>query len=168
MTCKTTDIVAALSEMNGLKIKQMIARLGELFPDASVEQIDRAFEIAAEEAREEARQADAELEWIEKIMPIFDGLPKGIALEDAAKIKAKQGDLLAKRVLAQLNEPARRLEGALWEAACEADKRWRKTGDGSYFWTGEGKMPDYNQMIEQFQINHPTEARRIEAAIEEA
>jgi hypothetical protein len=84
VTYKTTNIVAALSDMKGMKLEEMLARTAELFPDAGLEQMHHAFEIAADDAREEARKMEAESKWLDSVAPVFDGLPKGTTLEEAA------------------------------------------------------------------------------------
>jgi hypothetical protein len=163
---KINDIVAALLQMKGMNVEQMLARLRLLFPDAGLEEVDRAFEIAAEEMRERAKAAAAEREWMESVAPLFDGLEEGTTLEEAAAIKAMQGDPFAARVLVAFASPRYRLNSALCEAAMKADaKNWRQDEKEVWHWLGEGDMPDEGAMIERFQLNHPAEARRIEDEI---
>ncbi len=162
MTYKTTDIVAALSKMKGLRMEEMIVRLGEQFPDASHDQITAAFEIAADDAREEARKSQREAAALKTLRPLLDGMPKGTTLGQAAEIKARLGDPLAMAFLADINSSQVRIGEALWRAACEADPRWSKNGNG-FKWKGEGEPPTGETMIEWFQMTHPGEARRIEA-----
>jgi hypothetical protein len=126
MTHKITDIVAAISKMKGLTVEQMLDRIGELFPDAKLEQIDRAFRIAADDEREEARRLAREANAVDHAATVFDGMPEGTTLLEAAESKAKLGDPVAIELLAHLNSPRVRLSSALWVAACEADaERWR-------------------------------------------
>ncbi|KWV50481.1 hypothetical protein AS156_14240 [Bradyrhizobium macuxiense] len=162
---KTVDIVAALGQMQGLTIEQMFARLGEQFPDAGLDQIEAAFKIAASDADETARRLQREAAALEGMGELLDGMPKGTTVRQAAEIKAKRGDQLAIAFLAHINSPEVRIGEALWRAACEADPRWSKRGEGAYAWKGKGEPPSGEMMIEWFQTTHPTEARRIEAEV---
>jgi hypothetical protein len=165
VTQKITDIVAVISKMKDLTAEQMFDRVGELFPDAKLEQIDRAFRIAADDEREEARRLTREADAIDHVRPVFDGMPKNTTLREAAESKTQLGDPVATALLAHLNSPTVRLSSALWVAACEADtERWRKSERG-FRWIRKGKPPECNEMIDWFQMTYPAKAREIEQEI---
>ena len=167
MAYKTTDVVAAIWEMGLLEIKEITHRLARQFPGAPEDQIARAFEIAADEAREEEARLQHEANTLHVLALLFDGMSEDVTVSQAVEIKAKQGNPLAIAILEQLNSVEYRRYHALWQAACEADPRWTKTDRGHLLWRGaSGKAPSCDAMIEWFQTTHPREARRIEADIE--
>lgn len=138
----------------------------EAFPDATAEEVLRAFAIVRGELDEEVAAEQRALDQMQLAGTVFDGLEnQGLTLGQAATIKAAQGDAVAIALLAKLNSRPCRLGTALFEAAAEAHPGWERV-DRGYRWMGVGEPPTVNATIDWFQMTHPGEAAAIELAID--
>jgi hypothetical protein len=120
------------------------------------------------DTREQRLEADVQRFYAERdlILGIKWGLDKTLTLEQAAKIKAARGDQAAIDWLARRNSRQVRLKTALCTAAMDMHpERWLRVGR-DYIWRDEGEMPNVDATVEQFQKEHPAEARAIEAKID--
>jgi len=118
-----------------------------------------------EEAADCARRADA----LAACQALYDG-QDGLSLGEACRRKAAQGDPFASQLLAYLDSPAYKVEVALFHAAAEAHPQWEVTPNGGYRplspdapGAGDPHIDPGPALIEWFQMNHPREAKRIEA-----
>jgi hypothetical protein len=172
VTYKTTDIVAAFNaeEQAGTALEDLRAVIERKFPGITTEECLHALEVIRCES--DARHAEAEAEYrrskkeTEEGWHIFEGLGEAITLSEAIEIKAAQGDPIALRWQAGMNTRWYRLNDALSVAAHEAHPQFEEAPDQVWHWKGDGKMPSVEELIDWFQMTHPTEARRIEAEIE--
>jgi hypothetical protein len=166
MKHKTADIVAAILEMKrGLSVIEVETRLRKRFLGLDDAKMDRALDIAIDEIDEMDREVNAETAVLNELRGLFVGLPKGMTLGEAAKIKAAHGDPIALKFLAHDNSPAVRIQSALVRAAYDAHPLFSREARGNR-WNGEGEAPSETAMIDWFQKNHPAEARRIEKEID--
>jgi hypothetical protein len=120
------------------------------------------------DTREQRLEADVQRMHAERdlILGIKQGL-ENLTFEEAVKIKAARGDPAAIDWLARGNRRQVRLEFALCTAAMDMHpERWLRVCEGQYIWRGEGEMPNVDATVEQFQKEHPMEARAIEAKID--
>jgi hypothetical protein len=93
---------------------------------------------------------------------IFAGLPENIKFGEACKIRAQgEGPVAeaARQWLRAMNSAMARLG----EAAHQAHPDFVETSEGHWHYTGPGEMPSEEALIEWFQLNHPAQARAIEA-----
>jgi hypothetical protein len=177
-TFKTRDIVdsirstieRAFDKETSPSGEEMNAGLRKQFPGISDDQMQRAYAVFREEMAEGLRESSrvlAQVEILEVLAgSIFEGLPDGTTLAEAAKIKAAQGDPVALSYQAHANSSEYRIQCALWEAAVDAHPDWKKHNNRSYRWKGQGEAPSTDSMVDWFQLNHPAQAREIERAIE--
>lgn len=76
-------------------IPAVMADLIQRFPNASEKDIFDCFDEAITALRERAEQDEREADELERLAPLFDGMPEGTPLGECARIKAEQGDPLA-------------------------------------------------------------------------
>lgn len=124
-------------------------------------------DLVSAELLDRAEQSKRQMAASAEIGTIFDGLPEGTTLQEAAEIKARGGDPLAIAWLAHQNSRASRLYHALFDAAVDTHPDWQRTAPGHYKKTGSPlREGDDHRLIDWFQTNHPREARAIEDAID--
>jgi hypothetical protein len=130
-------------------------------PDLTMAALDLYRERVNFDAAETVANNEREIAQLEQEQALLDGLPKGTTLDEAAKIRAAEGNPFAKRVLAELNSREYRLTSALFVAAVDLHPGWRNTGDGEF--KKDKGAPEPPQLVEWLYKNHPEVARRIEA-----
>lgn len=166
---KITDVVSFIASQRGETAENMVRHLKEKFPGLTEDQASRAFGILLDEGESRHREAQKEMDEIEAMGRVFEGLPEGTTFDDACRIKAEAGDEFAIAWLAQINSPEYRTRMALLNAAFDAHPDWAREGDHIRF-VGTGEMPatlDETALIDWFQTHHPDRATQIEASISE-
>lgn len=173
MTYRDADIVRALvdalnAEPHGDTTRIIDTVLNIKFPLASEEQTERCMVKASHELRAQVEELAREGEQLDNLGPLFDGLPSGTTLGDAARIKAEQGDPLAIAYLGHSNSRPARVLSALTNAALDAHPDFERTERG-HRWLGKGEPPAdiVERTVDWFQKNHPRESRAIESSIAE-
>jgi hypothetical protein len=172
----TADVVAAFNEFldltqNGgaeparahLPIRlQMLGFMADRFPLLTEDGLARAFEVWRYESAEEQKEINSQLEAAEQACRMFDGAPGARTYGEACQIKAEQGDEFAKAQLAAWDDPASRPFMPLFFAAVEKHPGWET--DGRAYWPSEDDAPQTPEaLVDWFQMNHPRDAKRIEA-----
>jgi hypothetical protein len=150
------------------RLKVIMTAINEQYAACPMKVVKRAFEIVDEEMQfnfEEAnRQHAAHRRQHDEAMQIFAGLSRNITFHEACKVKAA-GDgpdaVLARKWLSRMESREWRLGEALGDAAHAAHPDFRREGR-AWHYTGAGKMPNEQDLIEWFQLTHPREAKRIE------
>lgn len=95
---KHASVVHAMMEAvrgSGGDMIAAMAKVSERCPDLSHDEFDRAMDDAVEAFETLGAQHMAESEQLERLAPLFDGMPEGMPLGECARIKAEQGDPLA-------------------------------------------------------------------------
>jgi hypothetical protein len=152
--------------------EEAVARIREQFSGITIDEIESAFAVYDDEV--DARFAEHQAQYIRskdqsrEARLIFEGCPADITFDEAVTFKAQQGDPVALRWQASWNTKEYRRMEALSLAALAAHPQFVEKPDGVFEWIGEGDMPSENQMIDWFQLNHPSRAREIENAIDQA
>jgi hypothetical protein len=107
----------------------------------------------------------AEQQQLDEGVAILAGLPEGTSLQEAAWIKAAQGDPVAAKWHAYFNSRECKLNEAIADAAMEKHPGWRVLPDGiSEKLDDAAREPD--GLIEWFYKTYPQEAREIERRID--
>lgn len=170
MTTASTarQIADALHSMKGLKMEEMLQKLGEQFADASQDDVERGFGIAGEELEERAKTAFAEAESLSSLAFVLSDKPEGVSGEDHIRAKAKAGDPFAVAYVKQTVSTAYKIRSALFDAAIQLHPDWKANDDGTWSFVGAGSPPkifDETALIDWFQINYPQEASNIEDTV---
>jgi hypothetical protein len=145
----------------------LLRAVRERFPEMTVEQYHRALDVWRDEIEAARAEREAEHECHKTqhdiMEQIFAGLENVVKnFEEACRIKAQgEGPVAeaARRWLIAMDGVMARLS----DAAHKAHPDFVETTKGHYRYTGPGDMPSEDALIEWFQINHPTQARAIEA-----
>jgi hypothetical protein len=168
-----TDIVTAIEADFEAKVTREQSRINMLkrFPGITTDEYRHALYVWHDEGlarRDEIlRQHERDEKFIAFAFHVFDGLPEGIELDEAARIKAARGDPQAIKYLAQTNTPEARKDEALADAAYRAHPLFTIRPDGIIHWDGDAEDgPTHDEVIDWFQMTHPAEARRIEDEID--
>jgi hypothetical protein len=161
---KTTKLHPSADDID---LEAMFHQVHREYPNLTPHGINRAFGIAHDKLIEQDHKLERERFLIDFGIEMFEGLPEGLILDEAVRIKAKQGNKLALRYLAEQGTKEARLIDALSDAAHAAHPQVKVLDYGRYQWNADGEFPSTDALIEWFQINHPNEAREIERAVEE-
>jgi hypothetical protein len=164
---RTRDIADSERQLHAI-----MTAINERYAACPVKIVARAFEIVDEEMRynfeESNRQHAAHQRQHDEAMQIFAGLSRDITFPEACKIKAA-GDgpdaVLARKWLTRMSSCEWRLGEALSDAAHAAHPDFVQEAGRVWHYTGAGKMPNEEDLIEWFQLTHPREAKRIENEI---
>jgi len=141
--------------------------IAERFPEMTIEQFGHVLKVHRADIEAEHAEFEAahkrETARNDMAMQIYAGL-ENVAenFEEACRIKAQgKGPVAeaARRWLIAMNDVTARLENA----AHEAHPDFVQAPDKVWHYTGTGKMPSVEAMVEWFQINHPAQARAIGA-----
>ncbi|PAP92161.1 hypothetical protein [Mesorhizobium wenxiniae] len=98
-------ILNAPEALIGQGVKPLMRYLAKIAPDAKGADLEIAMEDAAGILEDRALEYQAETNLItSRYMPLFDGMPAGTPLIEAARDKARRGDPLGIDVLKELGE----------------------------------------------------------------
>jgi len=167
-TQKIADRMRAYMKLNNHQpdIAALQRSIEHEFPTITPEQFDRAIDVAVADLRAEAEMDREESLHLDAPRQLFDGLPSGTKLAEAARIKAAQGVPCGIRLHRFLTSRTYRLSTALVEAAMERHPDFERS-DKLHVWQylGDGDGPSETALTEWFQMTYPTEARAIEDAV---
>jgi hypothetical protein len=171
---RTTDIVAALHEMaigDKPDLETFRRQLAARFPGITDAEVVHACRVRCDDIENDRAESDVRYQREQRELTEAEHILAGlgaISLDEAVAIKAARGDPIALRWQKAMSTREYRLNEALSEAACQAHPQFEQIGDGEWDWKGDGKMPSDEELIDWFQMTHPTEARRIEARYDAA
>jgi hypothetical protein len=154
--------------------RTLFCRLNSRFPGITVERVTTALELMVRDLQEvykvfvEDATFCATIKECEEKFRLFEGTSPDTTFTQAIANKASKGDPVALKWQTIVNSKKYRRYHALLRAACRANPHCiEDPDDGSFEWDFEtGDRPSEDDMIEWFKTTYPTEARRIEDAIE--
>ncbi|WP_238297431.1 hypothetical protein, partial [Methylobacterium soli] len=141
-----------------------------LFPGIEPERFAHALSVLKDEFEEIELLNEREERALARMLTFYSkhDIPEGTAWIDAVRVVAETGDAEALAYLNKLESPASRCHYALLEAAADACPCWRR--DAGHFICDEAVPGPHTPeaLVDWFQMNHPHDARAIEARFEEA
>jgi hypothetical protein len=174
---RTTDMldayhdIVAKAQQKFIPPPELFAAMQARFPDCTVSEVGRVMQISLDASKQELEEAEDKVEHTEQEIDewdhVYDGLDREMPFEEAAAIKAAQGDPVALKWQAYFTSKYYRMGVALLDAAMAKHPLYEPHPRGGWQWLGEkDERHKEHVLIEWFQVAYPAEARKIEEQFE--